>query len=72
MNQKENKPQTKGFLFYLVLAVLYALSFGVVMVVFPFFTNDEIHLGSILYQSIAFGLLMGGFEYWRINRKKRE
>ena len=68
----ENESNTRGFLFYLVLAVLYALCFGVIMVVFPFFTGEELHLGSILYQSAAFGLLMGGFEYWRINRKGRK
>ena len=70
MEQKENN--TKGFLFYMVLAVLYAFIFGFVMVVIPFFTHEEIHFGSILYQSIVFGLLMGGFEYWRINRKKKD
>ena len=68
----DNPSPTKGFLFYIVLSALYAFIFGLVMVVFSFFTGEEIHIVSLLYQSVVFGLLMGGFEYWRINRKKKD
>ena len=64
--------KNEGFLFYAVLATIYGVFFGIIMSIFYIFSEEETTMLSIISQSVAFGVLMGIFEYWRMNRNKKK
>ena len=57
--------------FYTLIAVIYAVIFGIIAMIFNFFTEEKASFLSILFQSTFFGIFMTAFDYW-LKRKKRK
>ena len=66
------KNNENGWLFYTLIAVIYAVIFGILAVIFNFFTEEKTPFLSILFQSIFFGIFMTAFDYWLMRKKRKK